>query len=270
MDIPVFLINLPKDVARLEATLAECRKYGIEPVVIEGVNGAELTAEEMDKYTYDFENMALTRGDVGIALSHLKIYEKMIAENIDAVLILEDDIKFAEHINGAVSDVVAFNKTVAHKPFMYLLFEVKSYIKNNSIKLEHVTLYNTYRATLAHGYIINRKAAETLVAGLYPVRFSSDDWKFCKYALGVNIYSAEPGAVVADLYESNVAPADRKSLARARIKARRRVFTFRGKFMLFLSALARPFYSVHHNDKITSPGGKVKHLWNKLTGRKTT
>ncbi len=54
--------------------------------------------KDIDVQYYRSKGSRLTRGQMGCALSHYQIYQKMVDENLDNVLILEDDCVFCENI----------------------------------------------------------------------------------------------------------------------------------------------------------------------------
>lgn len=94
-----FVINLPQDYQKKAHMTAVTKKNGITPVFIDGVYGADLTNSEIlqcysEQQTKKNIGRSLTRGEIGCALSHLSIYKKMLIEEIDFALILEDDIDF--------------------------------------------------------------------------------------------------------------------------------------------------------------------------------
>lgn len=92
--IPVFVINLPKDVKRREFMKKQLNdlgmpfnfiegKYGADPIVIESCDDA-LAIKEHGK--------VLTVGEKGCAFAHRLVYEKMVNEKIPYALIMEDDV----------------------------------------------------------------------------------------------------------------------------------------------------------------------------------
>lgn len=88
----IFVITLEGS-SRMEKMIN--RLKGIEYEFFYGVNGATL-----DKTPYIEMGSKQTRGQLGCTLSHYKIYEKMVSENIDKVLILEDDCLFNDNLNN--------------------------------------------------------------------------------------------------------------------------------------------------------------------------
>ena len=98
-DIPFFVINLEKDKQKKENMNKICFKNRITPTFIKAVYGKELE----DKYVGSICNQNLAKkflgrilspGEIGIALSQLSIYKRMIEKNIEIAVVFEDDINF--------------------------------------------------------------------------------------------------------------------------------------------------------------------------------
>jgi glycosyl transferase family 25 len=104
---------------------------------------------------------------------------------------LEDDAVLNDNISSVLHEISIFNEST-DKPFVYLLSRPYSYVKNQEIKLSSITLYCIFDAWLAHGYVINYKAAKKLSNYLLPVRLVADDWRYFKYGANIKIYSVFP------------------------------------------------------------------------------
>lgn len=96
-----FVVNLKRDTQRRRHMRRLCERVGLEVEFIEAVYGQEIP--DIDFYiqqnkaeTVRLLGRELTPGEIGCAMSHQKIYRKMMDENIGFALILEDDIEFEE------------------------------------------------------------------------------------------------------------------------------------------------------------------------------
>jgi GR25 family glycosyltransferase involved in LPS biosynthesis len=47
-----------------------------------------------------FSSRIMTKGEIGCSLSHYNIWKKMIDQNLDNILILEDDVEFTDEVNN--------------------------------------------------------------------------------------------------------------------------------------------------------------------------
>lgn len=97
----IFIINLIRDSKKKRHMQRLCQKFNLQAEFIDAVDGRQLN----DKFVSEIysSEMAinevgrdLSRGEIGCALSHKIIYQKMIDDNIETALILEDDIDFDE------------------------------------------------------------------------------------------------------------------------------------------------------------------------------
>lgn len=107
---PVYVISLTRRRDRrthMEQLLAE---RGLSGEFIDAVDGLSLTSAELSRYdrskalaVYGAE---MSPGEIGCCLSHLKVYETMLARGDELALVLEDDIEcdvdFAETLRAVV------------------------------------------------------------------------------------------------------------------------------------------------------------------------
>jgi len=128
-DIPVWLINLERATARrakMEQRLAE---LGLSYEVFSAVDGraeAAALADTIDQQAFERNTGgALLPGKIGVYHSHLRVWDKLIASNAPAALILEDDVVFhddfltgLDHALRAADhwDIIRFNAIRAKLP----------------------------------------------------------------------------------------------------------------------------------------------------------
>lgn len=96
IDIPVWIINLKCDTERLQFMQQQMDRLRIDYRIIEAIDGRSLSENEKMPYSKtialrDF-GRELTPGEIGCALTHIRIWNLMIEENIDELLVLEDDV----------------------------------------------------------------------------------------------------------------------------------------------------------------------------------
>ena len=108
---PVFVINLARDTARrvhAENTLAG---LGITAEFVTAVDGSALTAA--DRAKVDATKTARVYGhpmmdsEIACYLSHYRIYERMLRNNIPVALIMEDDLAIEASLPRLVRDILA-------------------------------------------------------------------------------------------------------------------------------------------------------------------
>jgi glycosyl transferase family 25 len=84
-------------------------KIGLTPVFFEAVDGYALDIPNLAAYDSEkrrrYFGKDLKAGEIGCLLSHRAIYEKMVAENIPKVLVLEDDVFLSDDFKDVLLDI---------------------------------------------------------------------------------------------------------------------------------------------------------------------
>lgn len=119
------LINLDKSVDRLKRSAKLLSEHNIEFERVSAIYGADLSEQVLaNAYSYQLPNAyykKLNIGEVGCYLSHRKAWQKIVDEQLDFAIILEDDFSinpgFAELIASIKSMPVAWDylKLAANK-----------------------------------------------------------------------------------------------------------------------------------------------------------
>lgn len=190
--IKTYVINLEASKERkvyMDSVLKEFGTLDIE--YIKAVDGRNMSIEEKNKYfdrkKFKKRNSIEVRdGEIGCTLSHQKCYRKIVNENIEYALILEDDIEICGDLNNAIILVDRFLKT--EEPMVILLSGRYWYTSKKSIDNNH-KLTNVYDAFLTHSYLINNSAAKLLIEDKPYIL--ADDWMYIKNK-GVRIKAIQP------------------------------------------------------------------------------
>jgi glycosyl transferase family 25 len=172
----IYVINLPQSRERRENILRECARFDLEPEIFPAVDGRKLTGEQLRELVYEPAKDVLTPGEIGASLSHLKIYEKMLAEDIPLALVLEDAAVFKLDPRPLLAELAALP---ADLPRVYQLSHSASeYIRNRVIDVAGFKFYQLVDSIGAYGYVLTKKAAERMASFLIPVRMVPDNWKY--------------------------------------------------------------------------------------------
>lgn len=206
MEIPIYVINLKSSIDRKQYMETLCDEYGLYTTFIEAVYGKALSNSEVSS-VYDKKKALksigreLMLGEIGCALSHKKVYQKMIDENIEVALVLEDDVTFESLLDKALNSVELFPKAwelvlLGHHSGHENQNEIPSllslwdrYSLNKDIQLGRLVGYGfgTY------GYLINQRGARKLLnelATIYrPIDHYTADDKL------INVYAMSPTVV---------------------------------------------------------------------------
>lgn len=180
-----FVINLAKDTVRKNNMINKLSDLNLDYEFIDATYGPDIADADLP-YFYN-ESRAikvrttLAKSEVGCALSHIKIYQKIVQENLPYAVVLEDDVT----INADTSDVIAILEKDGYlkrdASDIILLgggrFRYSNwYIQKITDKYRFVPVYD--RAWGAYGYIITNTAARSLLSNLVPVHTVIDYWDY--------------------------------------------------------------------------------------------
>jgi glycosyl transferase family 25 len=193
---PIWVINLKRSIDRNNYITTHLNELGLPFELIEGVDGQNLTPKEFAAI-YSGEQAVisigreLSRGEIGCSLSHLKLYQRMIDENLDEALILEDDVVIDSDFFEIIKRKVFFPKD-----WELILF----YHGGTQISFwQRKTFYQHYQfVKFAHktwgslSYIIKQSAARKLLAHAYPIRVPADSLTGGDIRTGVRLYGINP------------------------------------------------------------------------------
>ncbi|WP_387463061.1 glycosyltransferase family 25 protein [Photorhabdus sp. RM323S] len=170
-----FIINLKHSIERRKRIEEQCIKLNLDYEFIEAVDGRLLSQEELQRQTRELSD-AITLGEIGCALSHIKIYRNIVENNIPMALILEDDVILNERLPEFLNEIQQ-KKIIA--PSAILLSKASQYFERSKYKLLcGVDIKSVLSASLTCGYILNNQAAKNLIDFLYPVWLVADRWEF--------------------------------------------------------------------------------------------
>jgi glycosyl transferase, family 25 len=181
--VHAYVINLARSPERRAHITAELRKAKVDYEIITGVDGRDLDLH--DQAIIDpslFARSSWPAGMAGCALSHLRIYQKMIADGLDTALVLEDDVTLPPDV-GSLADALADHLSGAE--LVLLNYDSKDTCKmsrEGAISLSSSRLLvlpiDIRQPGSSAAYLITREAAKRMDDSVLPVRASPDDWWF--------------------------------------------------------------------------------------------
>ncbi|MBE0370076.1 glycosyltransferase family 25 protein [Pseudoalteromonas aurantia] len=107
---PVFLINLDNSTDRLHESQERLAPTGLTFERVSAVYGAKISLDEKNKF-YSAElnrtqyHKPLSPGEIGCYMSHLKVLQHIVDNNIKYAVILEDDFKVVADLNSAIASL---------------------------------------------------------------------------------------------------------------------------------------------------------------------
>jgi glycosyl transferase family 25 len=108
---PTFVINMVRDVERREHMSRELDAAGIRADFVAATDGRALSSDDRARYdarrAMRIYGIGMMDPEIGCYLSHYRLYERIVRENISVALILEDDLAISPTLPAIVSDLLA-------------------------------------------------------------------------------------------------------------------------------------------------------------------
>ncbi len=112
--IPVFVISLTRSQDRRAMVMKQMEHLGIGFEFFNAVDGRALTVVDLGKVDFslarEYCGHDLSRAEVGCALSHIRLYELIVAQGIERCVILEDDVYLHMHFKAIIETIVTCNQ----------------------------------------------------------------------------------------------------------------------------------------------------------------
>ena len=188
MKIKIYVVSLKSAENRRINIINQLKRINFEYEIIDAVNGKELSqnklAELVDTDIVKKYPNWLTLGAIGCSLSHHKIFSKIIEDDIDYGIILEDDAKVLPNFESVIRKLI--DNKLLEKDTVTLL-----YTQNFRKKIVEVSLYdekkiynnytlnytiNSESLETAIGYIISLNTAKKMKKFILPIRYAADSW----------------------------------------------------------------------------------------------
>jgi glycosyl transferase family 25 len=210
---PIWVVSLARAVDRREFVEQAFRDAGLPFEIFPATDGRELSAAEIARYSsyramYEYGS-ELGRGMLGASLSHLRVLERMVADDIPELVVFEDDarphVRFGDVLRARDALPADWDVVTFHSLFNWAAPQPVA--PAPIIDDFHVCRYQRTPMGL-QAYLITRDAAERVLAVGYPVAFPPDELLFRRHPAGLHVYGIEPTLIVHEEFASEIrAPA---------------------------------------------------------------
>jgi glycosyl transferase, family 25 len=205
MQIPVYVINLKRSFDRRDRITEHLNGLGIHFEIVEAIEGSEIPEEVLrDRAKTGFwkdgsRSRYMFKGDIGCVLSHLKIYNKMIDEDIEIACILEDDVICRKEFIGFLDpdnlmspewDLLYLGHHTQYSEKEAWSIKKKKMRTGDFLTGEPVELPRG-----SYGYLIKKEAAGKILKNVYPVRMSQDCYIGNSPAIGIRVRLLSPPCI---------------------------------------------------------------------------
>ena len=209
----VLVINLDRSPDRLAGMKAQLDARGIEFERIEAVDGKNLGDDDVERVaperivskTYHRE---LSRGEVACSMSHRKAWQKIVDDDLDFGIVLEDDVELLDNF----TDVIRLVESLPREGWDFIkLFPLRrGGEKNISKRFDYMghTFVTYHRYPLGfQGQAISRHGARTMLENLPYVTEPADSQLKSWWEAGVYPYGLLPYSVSTEIGgESDINP----------------------------------------------------------------
>lgn len=193
MELNHFIISAINANERRHNISLAFHKLGLEPNFFSAIMGNRLTKAEMAHYVDD--GGLLTLGEIGCALSHLSIYKKFLQTNEKYIFVFEDDVELRDDFPQLALPMAEFIGN-QKKGAVLLLYKAKAHTRRiQSIGQSPVHILHSLAGSAAHGYVINRIAAENILKAQTPLAFEIDAWALYYKLLYLDIFCLDQNVV---------------------------------------------------------------------------
>ena len=204
MDLPpIVVISLERAPVRRREMAAQLERLGLPYEFLPAVDGSQIPAERLNlaySPTGAFMRMGrhLHRNEIGCALSHMDVWERMVREQIPEMLVLEDDVILAPDVPALLAARDQWSPDDAR--VVYLAHDMAEPRKLASIKLPNGLERNlcTFDGPVMRSaaYLIRTPAARALLPNGKPLTMPLDDLLGRAEFTGGGIYGIVPNAVM--------------------------------------------------------------------------
>ena len=178
-----YVINLARSADRRAHILTQLRKTHVDYEIVKAVDGRDLDLSDVQVVDPVFAAANVAHpGVVGCALSHLKVYQRILDDGLEVACILEDDVVLPSDL-GVLTDAITPHMTGAEVVLLnFQSYEPCRITSAGAVELPSsrllVQFADEYQALGTGSYLITRQACARMVKTLLPARTVADDWVF--------------------------------------------------------------------------------------------
>jgi glycosyl transferase family 25 len=195
---PIWVVSLERAARRRAFVQQAFSEAGLPFELVDAVDGTTLTADDRRAYSrtrtlYEL-GRGLMAGELGCALSHLRLLRRLVDEQHAEAVIVEDDVAPGPQLERLLAErdrLPADRDVVTFCQLSRTADPVEVMDLGGGLHLA------AYRRMLfgAQCYLITRDAAQRVLAHAYPIRLPYDELLFRRRPAALRVYGVEPRAV---------------------------------------------------------------------------
>ncbi|MFQ1015442.1 glycosyltransferase family 25 protein [Avibacterium paragallinarum] len=201
----MFVISL-KHSSRREFISTRLSDLGLQFEFFDAVYGKNLAQEELDKIDFEFSlkygfKKPMTLGEIGCAMSHIKLYEYIAKNKIESAIILEDDAIVSLYFENIVTE--ALKKVPKSMEILFLdhgkakIFPFTRRLPERYRLARYLTPSKSSKKVVfkTTGYLITLDGVKKLLNQAYPIRMPADLLTGLLQLTRIKAYGVEPPCV---------------------------------------------------------------------------
>ena len=191
----VFLINLDVNTDRFAVADRQLKQLGVDYERFPAVYGKTMPKEERKAAVNRFRwwcaiGRPIAPAEIGCALSHYRIYQRMLDESIPYACILEDDVVLKPAF-GAQLEFVASHINPASPQVILLSNHTPEHCETQRLKETRADMFT-------EAYVVTQAAAKALLQANLPMQVPCDHWgRWVKRGV-IQLYHAFPTVATQD------------------------------------------------------------------------
>lgn len=193
----IYVINLDRDVERMASIRANLEALGLPFERLSAVMGKDVPEWEklVDMSAYAWRNRLDTprAGEVGCYLSHLKVLETFLRTDAPWCVVLEDDVEVLPACVDVLRSLSEKNDWDLVKLFN---FHSGLPVKKRELVGGYRLVAHLTRTTSSAAYVVNRRAAATLLKSMRPISEQVDHALDRPWETGLRVRGVRPMPVV--------------------------------------------------------------------------
>lgn len=246
-----FIINLEQDIEKRQKITALCESLGLNYEIIKAVYGKALGEDEIKNNTYPKEEQlklfkrTLSLGEIGCAMSHRLCYQKIIEQNLEDAIILEDDAIFDENLLEFLKYKNEFPKDLE----LLLLGHQRQIYSDDGFRIESpfslrfnkkILNWNLKRlvgrGNGAYGYYITNNGAQKLFKAMNKFHLPAD--LYTSNETFINLYAIYPILIKLGIINTSSTQENFKNKKRSKISKYFKLL--KNKIQFFIPSLKKP------------------------------
>ncbi|EPR74765.1 Beta-1,4-galactosyltransferase [Winogradskyella psychrotolerans RS-3] len=196
----IFVVNLERDIERRASIEEQMTSLELPFDFFKAYYGKDLSSDELAihynaKRAYRNFSYPFPPAVIGCALSHVMLYKKMIADQIDYACIFEDDIILPPNTKKILQSIETVISSTEPQIILLSPSKSKEEVLHN---LGAYQLRPFQSGFFTSSYIINQLGAKVLFENMYPVHHVADCWDYLKRHKLIDILAVNPTLIEQD------------------------------------------------------------------------